>query len=61
MRDHYDFSKGVKGKYAERYKEGINIVLLDPDIAKEFPDAAAVNDALRRYLRDKKGSPGKAT
>jgi hypothetical protein len=61
MRDHYDFSKGVRGKYAERYKEGTNIVLLDPDIAKEFPDAAAVNDALRDYLRDKKRSVGKAT
>lgn len=53
MRDHYDFSKGVRGKYTERYKEGNNIVLLDPDVAKEFPDAAAVNDALRQYLQEK--------
>ncbi len=61
MRDHYDFSKGVRGKYAKQYKEGTNIVLLDPDVAKEFPDAAAVNDALRKYLRDKKNSPGTST
>jgi len=52
---------GERGKYAERAKQGSNIVLLDPDVAKEFPDAAAVNDALRKYLRDKKNSPGKAT
>jgi hypothetical protein len=61
MRDHYDFSKGVRGKYAKRYKEGTNIVRLDPDVAKEFPDAAAVNDALRKYLREKKNSPGTST
>ena len=50
MRDHYDFSKGMRGKYAKRYKEGTHIVLMDPDVAKEFPDAAAINDALRKYL-----------
>ena len=52
---------GERGKFAERAKKGSNIVLLDPDVAKEFPDAAAVNDALRKYLRDKKDSPGKST
>ena len=51
MRDDYDFSKGVKGKYAERYKEGTNIVLIDADIAKEFPNAEAVNDALRLLMK----------
>jgi hypothetical protein len=60
MRDHYDFSKGEKGKYAERYKEGTNVVLIDPDIAKEFPNAEAINDALRHYLRDKKAGSDKA-
>jgi hypothetical protein len=58
MRDHYDFSKGVPGKYARQYKEGTNAVLLDPDVAKEFPDSAAVNEALRQLLRDKKKVPG---
>lgn len=56
MRDHYDFSKGVRGKYAERYKQGTNVVLIDPDIAKEFSNAEAINDALRQFLREKKGS-----
>jgi hypothetical protein len=59
MRDHYDFSKGAQGKYAERHKEGTNMVLLDPDVAKEFPDDASVNEALREFLRVKKNSPDK--
>ncbi len=59
MRDHYDFSKGAQGKYAARYKEGTNMVLLDPDVAKEFPDDASVNEALREFLREKKNSPDK--
>jgi hypothetical protein len=61
MRDRYDFSKGIRGKYSERAKKGTNVVLLDPDVAKEFPDAAAVNEALRHYLREKKRSAGKGT
>ncbi len=61
MRDHYDFSKGVRGKYAKRYQEGTNIVVLEPDVAKEFTDAAAVNQALRDFLRAKKDLAGKAT
>lgn len=44
---HYDFSAGVRGKYAARYREGTNVVLLEPDVAARFPDAAAVNRALR--------------
>ncbi len=47
MLDEYDFSQGVVGKYAKQYAEGTNIVLLDPDVAKIFPDSAAVNQALR--------------
>lgn len=43
----YDFSKAVRGKYFERYRQGTNVVMLDPDIADVFPDATAVNDALR--------------
>lgn len=45
--DEYDFSKGVRGKYAERYRQGTNVVVLDPDVAEVFPDAASVNEALR--------------
>ena len=47
LRDEYDFSKGVRGKYAARYRQGSNIVRLDPDVAEVFPDERAVNDALR--------------
>jgi len=55
LRPEYDFSqmKGVRGKYVERYREGTNLVLLDPDIAAAFPDAKAVNDALRSLLEDR--------
>jgi hypothetical protein len=59
LRSEYDFSQmrgGVRGKYAERYREGTNLVLLDPDVAAAFPDAKAVNDALRQLLQ-KKESP----
>lgn len=45
--DEYDFSQGVRGKYAERYRQGTNVVVLDPDVAEVFPDAASVNEALR--------------
>ena len=47
MLDHYDFSKGVRGKCAKRVAQGTNLVLLDPDVAKAFPDAASVNETLR--------------
>jgi hypothetical protein len=50
MRSEYDFSKAVRGKYAKRYAEGTNIVLLDPDLMKVFPDSAAVNRALRSVV-----------
>jgi hypothetical protein len=47
MLDEYDFSQGVIGKYAKQYAEGTNIVVLDPDVAKVFPNSEAVNQALR--------------
>src|SRR5659263_725969 len=47
MRAEYDFSKAVRGKYAKRFSEGCNIILLDPDVAGLFPDSKTVNDALR--------------
>ena len=47
MLDEYDFSKGVRGKYAKRYARGTNLVALQPDVAKIFPDSASVNEALR--------------
>ena len=50
MLDEYDFSQGVTGKYAKQYAEGTNVVVLDPDVAKVFPDSAAVNQALRQII-----------
>jgi len=48
---HFDYSKGVRGKYYDRLiREGSNVVLLDPDVAKAFRDSAAVNEALRSLL-----------
>jgi hypothetical protein len=52
MRDQYDFSGGVRGKYAKQYAEGTNLVLLEPDIADAFPTARAVNAALRKVLAE---------
>lgn len=43
----YDFSRGVRGKYARRYAQGTNVVVLEPDVAKVFPSAEAVNRSLR--------------
>jgi hypothetical protein len=51
MLDEYDFSKGVQGKYAKRYKEGVNIVKLDNDVTQYFPDAKSVNEALRTLIK----------
>jgi hypothetical protein len=51
LRPEYDFRGGVRGKYAGRFREGANIVVLDPDVAAEFKDSEAVNDALRKLLR----------
>ena len=50
LRAEYDFSAGVRGKYAKRYATGTNLVLLDPDVASAFGDSAAVNRALRALL-----------
>ena len=50
MRAEYDFSAGVRGKYASRYRAGTNLVLLDPDVAATFKDGNAVNRALRALI-----------
>ncbi len=60
MRAEYDFdySKAARGKYYRRLlKEGANVVVLDPDVAKAFRSSAAVNEALRSLLRDVGGNP----
>ena len=50
IRGEYDFSQGVRGKYAERYAKGTNIFVLDDDVAAEFSTSAEVNDVLRRHI-----------
>jgi len=47
MLKEYDFSKGVRGKYAKRFTVGSNVVVLEPDVARVFRDSDAVNRALR--------------
>ncbi len=54
LRDEYDFSQmkgGVRGKYAKQYKEGVKLIMLEPDVAKIFPDAQSVNEALRSLAK----------
>ena len=46
-RSEYDFSRGMRGKYARRYAQGTNVVVLEADVARAFPNARAVNDSLR--------------
>ena len=51
MLDEYDFSQGEKGKYFKKYKEGSNVVVLDPDVAKVFRDRRVVNESLRALVK----------
>lgn len=45
---------GERGKYAKRYREGTNVVLIDPDLHELFPNSEAVNRALRDYVSKKR-------
>ena len=50
MRKEYNFEKGERGKYAERYREGTYLILLDPEVAKYFPSSKSVNKALQGLI-----------
>jgi len=53
VRPEYDLAKlgkGARGKYFKRYQQGSNVVVIDADLAEAFPNAKAVNDALRELL-----------
>lgn len=53
MRPEYDLSKlknQVRGKYVERYRQGTNIVHLEPEVHEAFPDSASVNNALKMLI-----------
>jgi hypothetical protein len=58
LRHEYDLAtllkEGVRGKYAKRYERGTNLVLLSPDVARDFPTDEAVNEALRLVIQLKK-------
>jgi len=50
MLKEYDFSKGIRGKYAKRYSDGTNVAIIDPDVSEFFPDNVSVNEALRSLI-----------
>ncbi|MBK9005800.1 MAG: hypothetical protein IPM31_02280 [Anaerolineae bacterium] len=58
LRPEYDLKSllkgGMRGKYAARYRAGTNIVLLEPEVAKAFPNEKAVNEALKLVMKLKK-------
>ncbi len=59
LRPEYDFASmtgGVRGKYSERYRQGVNIVRLEDDVAAAFPDAKSVNNALRSLIKASKST-----
>ena len=54
LRDEYDFASmkgGIRGKYVKQYHEDVKLIMLDPDVAKVFPDAKSVNEALRSLAK----------
>ena len=53
MRDEYDFSRGERGKYARRYAQGANVVVLEPDVGKVFSSSKAVNAPLRKIIHQR--------
>ena len=53
IQDEYDFSQGVRGKYARRYAQGTNVVVLEHDVARVFSNSDAVNASLRKIIREK--------
>jgi hypothetical protein len=57
LRAEYDMRGGVRGKYASRFTGDVRLVALEPDVAKEFVDAEAVNNALRVILKSAKKTP----
>jgi len=56
MLPEYDFSEGVRGKYAKRFHQASNVVVLEPDVAERFPNSEVVNQALRSLaaIQDRK-------
>ncbi len=61
MLPEYDFSKGIRGKYAKRFAQGTNIIVLAPDVSEIFSDSDSVNQALRGLIRIACRAPGRQT
>ncbi len=59
MRPEYDFSDGVRGKYADRFSDDCVMVQLDPDVAAAFPDSEAVNETLRPLIPEAERLPAR--
>ena len=62
MLPEYDFSGGVRGKYASRFAKDTIMVVLDPDVAEVFPDPQSVNKTLRALgdiIRDRARKTGR--
>jgi len=57
MRAEYDFSAGVRGKYAQRIPSTGTVVVLDPDVAESYPDSESVNRALRKLIKGRQRRP----
>ena len=61
MREEYDFTGAEVGKYADRFREGTNLVAIEPDLRDVFPDSRSVNEALRALagiVRSRRAGPG---
>ena len=58
MRPEYDFSKGVRGKYASRFAKGSRVVVLAPDVAAKYESSDAVNAALRKVADQERKAAG---
>lgn len=59
LKPEYDLKalgKGVRGKYYKQYLKGTNVVVIDPDLTKAFPNTKAVNEALRKVLQNRERS-----
>lgn len=59
LRDEYPeelIKSGKRGKYSKQYREGTNVVLIDPDLHELFPDSESVNKALRDYVAKKRNA-----
>lgn len=58
MKPEYDIRRGVRGKYYQRYRQGTNVIVLDPDVAAVFRDSQSVNQALRLLIDVAKSQAG---